>query len=57
MKREQADLENRLWSDRLAILKAHEEKVKVAKTRCAFQPQSQAPRRSLLIPLSYLERR
>jgi hypothetical protein len=35
MKQEQDKLENQLWEEREAIRKSHEEKVKVAKTKCA----------------------
>ena len=33
MKREQADLERQLWDERGAIVRKHEEKVKVACTK------------------------
>jgi len=34
MKEEQDKLEKRLWEEREGIRKSHEEKVKVAKTKC-----------------------
>lgn len=33
MKKEQADLERRLWEERRAIHDKHEEKVKIARTK------------------------
>ena len=35
MKEEQDKLEKRLWQEREGIRRSHEEKVKVAKTKCA----------------------
>lgn len=39
MKNEQDELERRLSTDRLAIQKGYEEKVKIAKTKCVFEPK------------------
>jgi hypothetical protein len=40
MKQEQDKLEKQLWEEREDIRKSHEEKVKVAKTKCAGSPSS-----------------
>jgi hypothetical protein len=41
MKEEQDKLEKRLWEEREDVRRSHEEKVKVAKTKCAH-PSSQS---------------
>jgi hypothetical protein len=39
MKNEQDELERRLSTDRFAIQKGYEEKIKIAKTKCVFEPK------------------
>jgi hypothetical protein len=43
MKEEQDKLEKQLWEEREDIRKSHEEKVKVAKTKCVSRPLLPSP--------------
>ena len=43
MKQEQDKLEKQLWEEREGVRKSHEEKVEVAKTKCASNPLLPSP--------------